>query len=238
MKILGVTRNLSSRFTSFQIEHVPCKQNFRADLMSKLDTLKTTILNKTIIQEIIVSHNIKAHRVYSLGVVPESSWMSPILHYLQLDELLLDEREEKRIWKQPSKYYILSRKLYKMMRVSPMLQFLGEHETSLVLVEVHRGVYNSHINGKALAHKLLRAGYYWNIIMKNSIAFVKKCDQRQRHADIHHALAKLLSRWLRPDLSTSGVWRSWAHPPGIGSIEVIDMGSLLLHHMDRIWSCY
>lgn len=54
---------------------------------------------------------------------------------------------------------LLSVKLYKMRRASPMPWYICEHETALVLEEVHKGAYNCHINGKSLDHKLLRARY-------------------------------------------------------------------------------
>lgn len=52
------------------------------------------------------------------------------------------------------------RMLYKMRRAYFMLICLGEHEISLVLVDVHRGDCNNYIGGRALANKLLRPGYY------------------------------------------------------------------------------
>lgn len=36
-----------------------------------------------------------------------------------------------------------------------MLRCLGDKEVALVLAEVHMGACNSHIGGKAIAHKLL-----------------------------------------------------------------------------------
>lgn len=42
-----------------------------------------------------------------------------------------------------------------------MLRCLGENEIALVLTDVYQGTCGSHIGGKDLPHKLLRAGYYW-----------------------------------------------------------------------------
>lgn len=98
--------------------------------------------------------------------------MSLILYYLQADKLTLDEGEARRIQKKTTKYTILLGNLYKMGRASSMLWCLGEHKTSLV----QKGACNSHIDRKALAHKLLMTGYYWPTLMKYIIAFVKKCD--------------------------------------------------------------
>lgn len=73
-----------------------------------------------------------------------------------------------------------------------MLRCLGEHETALVLVEVHMGACSSQIGKKGLTHKLLREGYYWPTLMKDDITFIKRCDQFQKHDDLHHAPAELL----------------------------------------------
>ncbi|XP_072076557.1 uncharacterized protein [Arachis hypogaea] len=40
-----------------------------------------------------------------------------------------------------------------------------------VLKEVHEGCCSHHIGGKALARKLIRAGYYWPSMMKDSKEF-------------------------------------------------------------------
>lgn len=58
-----------------------------------------------------------------------------------------------------------------------MLQCLGDHETTLVLAEVHKGDYINHIGGKTISHKFLRKGYHCPTLMIDIIAFIKKCDQ-------------------------------------------------------------
>lgn len=68
-----------------------------------------------------------------------------------------------------------------------MLRCLDDNNITLILTEVHEGACNYHIGGKALAHKLLREGYYWTTLMKHNISFIEKCDQYQRHVGLHHA---------------------------------------------------
>lgn len=148
IKYLQKVWTLSSCFTSFEIEHVPHERKFIAELLSKLATSKIVDFNRTVIQETLVSSTIDVDEVNSLEVVLESSWMSPILCYLHLDEILLDEGEARKIWKQVVKYTLLSRKLYKMKMVSAMLGCIGKHETTMVIAKVHKGVCNSHISGK------------------------------------------------------------------------------------------
>lgn len=118
--------------------------------------------------------------------------MSPILNYIQLGKLPLDDGEVRKIRKQDAKYTLLSGKLYRMEKATPMLRCLGEDDNTLVFTKVHKGACSKHISGKALAHKLLRVGYYWSTLMKDNITFVNKCDQCQRCADHHHTSTKHL----------------------------------------------
>lgn len=73
----------------------------------------------------LTSPNIKSGEVYNMEVVPECSWMSPILNYLQTDGLPLDKREAIRIWKQATKYVVLSVKLYKTGGLLPCYSALS-----------------------------------------------------------------------------------------------------------------
>lgn len=67
-----------------------------------------------------------------------------------------------------------------------MLQCIGKYAITLVFAKVHQAAYDNHIGDKAVAHKLLREGYYWPTLLKENVYFVKKCDQCQRHAALHH----------------------------------------------------
>lgn len=78
-------------------------------------------------------------------------------------------------------------KLYKIGRATPILRCLGEEEINLVLLEVHEGVYGSHIDGRASASKLLRPGYYWPTVIQDNTEFVKKSDKCQKFSDKKHA---------------------------------------------------
>lgn len=103
--------------------------------------------------------------------------MSPTLHYLQFGKLPPDAGEVRNMRRKATKYTLLSRKLYRMGKATPILIFLEESDIALVLVEVHKVAYNSHISGKALAQKLLKTYYYWPILMKYNMIFVMKYDQ-------------------------------------------------------------
>ncbi|GAU18799.1 hypothetical protein TSUD_80880 [Trifolium subterraneum] len=57
----------------------------------------------------------------------------------------------------------------------------------------------THLGGRSLARKALRAGYYWPTMQQDAKEHVKKCDKCQRHGDMHlappHELKSLSSPW-------------------------------------------
>lgn len=181
--------------TYFKVEPDPCEQKFISYLLSKLSSLKTTEFKRAGIHETLTAPNIEASKIYSLEVILESSWMLHILWYVHEDELPLYEEEARKVWKQIAKYTLLVWKIYKMGRASLMLWCLEKHETINVFPEVHN---RSYIGGKDLGQKLIKTGYYWHTLMKDIIAFVKKCDQCQMHGDLPHALTKLLRSMMSP----------------------------------------
>ena len=64
------------------------------------------------------------------------------------------------------------------------LTCLNEDQAKYMLQEVHEGVCGNHSSGRALAHKVLRQGYYWPTIQADSLAFVQKCDKCQHFPTI------------------------------------------------------
>ncbi|RDY07340.1 Gypsy retrotransposon integrase-like protein 1, partial [Mucuna pruriens] len=66
--------------------------------------------------------------------------------------------------------------------------------------EVHGGAFSTHVNGHALARKILRAGYYWSNMESDYCQHVKRCMKCQMYANnIHMApstLHNLTSPWL------------------------------------------
>lgn len=72
-------------------------------------------------------------------------------------------------------------------------------EGEYVFKEIHERICENHSNGKALAQKTLRQGYYWPTKNKDVVSFVKKYDRCQKIADISKRHPKKLS-------SLYGLW--------------------------------
>ena len=67
-----------------------------------------------------------------------------------------------------------------------------------VLREVHEGICENHIGARALAGKVLRQGYYWPIILKDTTDLVKKCRICQEHAKISRLPSEPLTSITSP----------------------------------------
>ena len=51
--------------------------------------------------------------------------------------------------------------LYKRAFTTPLLKCLGPQEAEYTLLEIHSGICGEHLGARALASKVLRAGFFW-----------------------------------------------------------------------------
>ncbi|XP_072078080.1 uncharacterized protein [Arachis hypogaea] len=154
-KYLEKVKELSKQFEEVTVQHVPRERNTRADLLSKLVSTKPGTGNRSLIQGLIKE---PAVALYLTQVDP--CWMSPIIDFLEKAKLPSDEKVAKTIRREAAKYAIIQGQLLKKGISQPLLKCLHPDQTDYVLRELHEGCYGHHIGGKALARKLVRAGYY------------------------------------------------------------------------------
>ena len=57
---------------------------------------------------------------------------------------------------------------------------LEQAESEKVLVELHSVSSGEHFGGETIAHKVLKVGYYWPMLFKDSHAFARKCQVCQK----------------------------------------------------------
>ncbi|XP_057760767.1 uncharacterized protein LOC130981166 [Arachis stenosperma] len=133
-----------------------------------------------------------------------SSWLDPITNYLEHGQVPANEKEAVKLRREAAKYAVIQGQLFRKGLSQPLLKCLHPDQTDYVLREVHEGCCGHHIGGKALARKLIRAGYYWPSMMADSKEFVKKCIKCQQNANFAKAPANELSL-----LTTSRPFAQW-----------------------------
>ncbi|XP_057721199.1 uncharacterized protein LOC130935456 [Arachis stenosperma] len=235
-KYLEKVKSLSQKFEEVTVHHVPRERNTRADLLSKLASTKPGEGNRSLIQGMTREPVVTLH-VTRLG----PSWLDPITSFLENGKLPDDEKDAAKLRREAAKYAVIQGQLFKKGFNQPLLKCLHPDQTDYVLREVHEGCCGHHIGGKALARKLIRAGYYWPSMMADSKEFVKKYVKCQENANFHRApaseLSLLTSSWpfsqwgvdlLGHSLSVLGrkfLWRQVITRFGVPEVVISDNGT-------------
>jgi len=60
------------------------------------------------------------------------------------------------------------------------MRYLVPEEADYVMREVHEGVCGNHSGSRSLVHKLIRAGYCWSTMQKDTQVYVKAYDKCKR----------------------------------------------------------
>jgi len=189
-------------FETVEVTHVPREQNTRADILSKLASTRTANVNKTVIQEVLNEPSVQRQQSQPLdinAIIGMEDWRAPITRYIRSGELPSDPSERTKLKPRACSFTLVEGTLYKRGFITPLIKCLGPDQTQEVLADVHDGICDQHLGAKALAKKVLRAGYYWPTMLKDTKDYVNMCDKCQRHGDIHLAppaeLTSLVSPW-------------------------------------------
>ncbi|XP_043705449.1 uncharacterized protein LOC122655311 [Telopea speciosissima] len=178
---LSKMHNLINEFASFQILQVPRAQNASTDALSRLATLEFQDLGRTIYIDVLGVPSIE-ETVDVLPIEVEPCWMDPLIAYLQRGSLPTNKEEAKKIRIRAARYTMIRGVLYKKAYAMPCLKGLRPSEVEYVLREIHTGIYGQHLGGIALAHKVIRQGYFWPYLHKEAMSFVHRCLKCQTFA--------------------------------------------------------
>ncbi|XP_072052119.1 uncharacterized protein [Arachis hypogaea] len=215
--VTSQVKSLSQKFEEVTVHHVPRERNTRADLLSKLASTKPGEGNRSLIQGMAREPAITLHMT-----TLELSWLDPITNFQEHGKLPSDEKDAAKLRREAAKYAVIQGQLFRKGLNQPLLKCLRPDQTDYVLREVHEGCCGHHIGGKALARKLIRAGYYWPSMMTDSKEFVKKCVKCQQNANFARAPASELSL-----LTTSRPFSQWGvdllgpFPVGPGQVKYL-----------------
>jgi t-SNARE complex subunit (syntaxin) len=108
-------------------------------LLSKLISTKKPGSNRTVIQETVANPSINEEETHM--VIEEEDWRTPIIKYLQRDELPKPSEEAYRVRRMASWYSMMGDKLYKRGFSSPLLLCVSKEEAKGILEEIQ----NDHV---------------------------------------------------------------------------------------------
>ena len=113
------------------------------------------------------------------------TWITPYQWYLKDGVLPLEPTEAKRIKKSSSKFTLIDGDLFRFGFTHPVLVCVNGEQCTRIMSELHEGICGSHVGGRALAGRVLRAGYYWPTLREDCVGYAQHCKQCQQHADWH-----------------------------------------------------
>ena len=116
-------------------------------------------------------------------IAVEENWTTPIIAYLQSGTLPDGKNAARKLKVQASRFVLIRDVLYKRGFSRPYLRCLSHDEANYAMREVHEGICGNHSRARSLEHKLIRAGYYWPTMLKDTQAYVKACDKCQRFSN-------------------------------------------------------
>jgi hypothetical protein len=111
-----------------------------------------------------------------------SKWNKDIIFYLRSGQFLISMTpKERRALKMKSNQYVLIEKiLFRRNYDGMLLRCVDEIKAQELIIEFHERICGGHFAPTTTAHTIIRTGYYWPSIFKDSYAMVRKCLSCQK----------------------------------------------------------
>ncbi|KAL2226322.1 UNVERIFIED_CONTAM: hypothetical protein Sindi_1990900 [Sesamum indicum] len=146
----GIVKNWMDKFDKCSISQAPRAENDKADALSKFGAAMSRIRDRKIVK------------------------------YLKSDTLLEDPIKAKRVRFRAASFTLLSGQLYKRTVDGTLLKCFDEERAEYVMREIHELSCRNHSGARSLAQKVVRQGYFWPTMIKDTKKLVRKCGSCQR----------------------------------------------------------
>ncbi|XP_021722886.1 uncharacterized protein LOC110690375 [Chenopodium quinoa] len=194
---LAKIKSVFAKLRTFEVQLIPRGPNAQADALSKLVSSNLTETNRSVYVEVRRERSVnEAPEVCCVDQEP--SWMDPILAFKIRGEILEDKILASKLKRTGPRFIVFKGELLKKSFSAPLLKCVGPTDADYILREIHLGIYGNHIGGRTLAHKALRAGYYWLTMISDAKELVRKCEKCQKFAPVIHQPAQELQPVLSP----------------------------------------
>lgn len=167
----------------FTVQRIPREENAKADALARLGSFNLQDLTRFVFVEVLPWKTTEFTSDYVYQLSPPPPWVEEIVKYKTTGQLPTDKSKSRKVKMTASRYTLIEGELYRKSHTDqPLLRCVDRDEGNYVLREIHEGICGHHIGARSLAHKALRAGYDWPIVLRDAKDLVKKCDKCQRLA--------------------------------------------------------
>ncbi|RDX90157.1 Retrovirus-related Pol polyprotein from transposon 17.6, partial [Mucuna pruriens] len=180
-------REIMTAFDTITFCHVPREENQTTYALATLSAMVQVNEGQEMVIQVRQQPQTAYCQCLTRGMAEPSTepWYFDIKKYLEKGEYP-DEASEnsKRTLRRLASGFLLSGiVLYKRNTDMTLLRCVDSQEAEQIMEEVHEGIFGTHVNGHALARKILRAGYYWTRMESDCYQHVRKCAKCQIHAN-------------------------------------------------------
>ncbi|XP_071709060.1 uncharacterized protein [Rutidosis leptorrhynchoides] len=182
---LALAEEMANKFEHFSITQVPRSLNKKADALSKLASSVFSHFAKDVWVEVLSQKSTDV--VQEAATVEEvETWMSPIVTYLKSGMLPVDGATARKIRMKAPMYMLRDGVLFKKSFTAPLLRYVGPSEAETIVREVHEGTCGMHSGFRTVVGKIMRLGYFWPSMYRDTKEIIKACASCQRHTPQIH----------------------------------------------------
>ncbi|XP_035845188.1 uncharacterized protein LOC118491476 [Helianthus annuus] len=178
---LNQAKTLLQTFYSYKVHHINRSENKPADALSKLASTSFQHLAKDVRIEVLSNPSVPLREV-SVIQTGTTSWMTPIIMYLQSGILPENKAEARKIQYKSEHYQMADGILYRKSYLGPLLRCVDADDANYLIREVHEGICGIHAGPRMVVAKVMNAGYYWPGMHLDAVKELRKCSGCQRHA--------------------------------------------------------
>ncbi|KAL2248495.1 UNVERIFIED_CONTAM: Retrovirus-related Pol polyprotein from transposon [Sesamum indicum] len=166
----------------------PRHENDKADSLSKFGATLSGIKDRKI--TVMIKETSAIAEVVDVNTASEKlSWKDEIVRYLRDGILPADSIAARRLKMRAPRFTLVNEQLYKRTAEGPLLKCLDPERAEYVMREIHEGSCGNHSGGRSLAQKVIRQGYFWPTLVKDTKELVKRCEACQKFAAQIHTPA-------------------------------------------------
>ncbi|KAL2226781.1 UNVERIFIED_CONTAM: hypothetical protein Sindi_2036800 [Sesamum indicum] len=185
-------KDLLKKFKEASVVQVSRTENAMADQLAKLASSMAAIRSRRITFLSSERAAIEEQEEIMCADPTPPTCKEEIVRFLTSGAVPENQKEAKALRGKASHFVMIDGEFYKRDFLMPLLKCLTPEEGNYVLREIHEGICENHLGGKALAGKALRQGFFWPTMLSDAHGLVRQCRVCQEHANINHQPVALM----------------------------------------------